>query len=348
MVEQSPAPATAAPVKRPRVSVVIPTYNRADLVGHAIRSALDQTMDDLEVIVVDDGSTDGTPDVLARFADPRVRVIHQANKGISSALNTGFRAAAGDAVIMLGSDDRFLPYCLARLVAALDAHPDAVLVYGRAQAMDDLARPLPQITGNPEPFPGQTLRSILYGDFVATIAALTRRDALFAVGLCDERLSGNEDWDLWIRLATRGPFVFVDTVLAQFRVHPTRFTAARGEALAHLTQGRLAILDKAFARPDLPPDARAVRPLAYRNAYIDAGLRWLAVGGRPQALDQFRRALRYGNPLATLARIVYLAVIYRFIGRFGLVRAVSDTVFRGRRALRSLWAKLRKKGRHTR
>ena len=161
-----------------KVSVVIPTYNRARLVTEALHSVLSQPFDDMEVLVVDDGSTDDTLSALARFTDSRLRVIHQANQGISGARNTGVREARGEYIAMLDSDDRWRPSVLPRLVAALDAHPDAVLVYGRAQAMDAYGFPLPQMKGTAEAFPGQTLRSILYGDFVPIITALVRRDAL--------------------------------------------------------------------------------------------------------------------------------------------------------------------------
>ena len=319
-----------------RVSVVVPAYNRADLVGETIDSVLAQTLPDFELIVVDDGSTDHTPAVLARYNDPRLRVIRQANMGISGALNTGFRAARGEFAIMLGSDDRFRPACLARLVAEADRRPDAVLVYGRAQAIDLHGAPLPHITGAPEPYPGQTQLSALYGDFVSTITALIRRSALEQVGLCDETLRGNEDWDLWIRLAAVGPFVFVDEVLAEFRVHPQRFTAGRGERLEALLASRAQVLDKAFARPDLPPEVRAARPLIYRNLYVDMGLRALNARDARRAGRAFRQALRFGQPVATILRIVYLAVFYRLVDHAPAVQKVSDAVagWKRRRRLR--------------
>ncbi len=326
---------SSIPDRRPRVTVVIPTYNRADLVGAAIDSVLTQTFADLELIVVDDGSTDDTPAVLARFTDPRVRVISQANQGISGALNAGMRAARGEYVIMLGSDDRFLPTCLDGLVARVNSSPSAVVVYGRARAIDTQGAPLAAMTGAPPPYPDNPLLSALYGDFVATIAALIRRDALEQVGYCDPALRGNEDWDLWIRLARVGAFAFVPEVLVEFRIHPGRFTSAQHDRLAAFLAGRIAILDKAFAMPDLPPDVMAARPTIYRNAYIDIGLRWLNVGAMPEAAGAFRQALRYGRPLPTLGRIVSLGVFYRFARRYGWANRVSDSVARWKRARRS-------------
>lgn len=313
-----------------KVSVVIPTYNRARLVGEALQSVLSQPFDDMEVLVVDDGSTDDTAAVLVRFTDPRVRVIRQANQGISGARNTGVREARGQYIAMLDSDDRWRPNSLPRLVGALDAHPDAVLVYGRAQAMDADGFPIPQMKGTAEAFPGQTLRSILYGDFVPIITALIRRDALLQVGPFEpDNLA--EDWDMWVRLARLGRFVFLEEVLADFRQHEGQFTQSDGERLQRLMASRVHILDKAFAQPDLPPDVQAVRRLAYRNVYVTTAVRWLNNGSIRPALSALREGWRYGGPLEVVGRVVYLTLFYRLVRRFTWVRVASDALFRWRR-----------------
>ncbi len=318
-----------------KVTVVLPTYNRAHLVGQAIQSVLDQQFTGWELIIVDDGSTDNTPEVLARFTDPRIRVIRQTNEGIARANNVGFREARGEYAIKLDSDDRYLPHCLARLVAVADQNPDAVLVYGRSQAMDADGRPLPQMTGSPEPFPGRYQASILYGDFVAPIAALIRRTTMERVGLFDADLGAAEDWDMWVRLAGQGRFVFIDEVMTQFRVHPGRSTAPQPDRINKVVMARLKVLDKAFARTDLSDDARSIRRLAYRNVYVEMGLRWQAAGLLGQAFSSYAQAVRIGpNPLETIARIIYLAVYYRLVQRFRGARVLSDTVARWRRQRR--------------
>ena len=298
--------------------------------GEALHSVLSQPFDDMEVLVVDDGSTDGTATALVRFTDPRVRVIRQANQGISGARNTGVREARGEYIAMLDSDDRWRPNVLPRLVGALDAHPDAVLVYGRAQAMDAYGFPLPQMKGTAEVFPGHTLRSILYGDFVPIITALIRRDALLRAGPFDpDNLA--EDWDMWVRLAPLGRFVFIESTLADFRQHEGQFTQSDGERLRRLMASRVHVLDKAFAQPDLPPAVRSVRPLAYRNVYVTTAVRWLNNGSVRPALSALREALRYGGPLEVVGRVVYLTLFYRLVRRFTWVRVASDALFRWRR-----------------
>jgi glycosyltransferase involved in cell wall biosynthesis len=324
---------TAAAVK---VSVIIPTYNRASLVGEAIESVLAQELRDFELVVVDDGSTDATAAVLRRCADSRLAIVTQPHRGIAAAWAAGLRRASADYAIRLDSDDRFLPGCLARLVAAADAAPGAVMTYGRARAIRADGTPLPRLTGNPAPLPDRPLASILYGDFVAPSAALLRRRVVEEVGGPDPELSASEDWDLWVRLAGRGRFVFVPEVLSEFRVHAGRFTAAAGPNVAAVAASRLRVLDKAFAASELPADVRALRDLCYRNAHVDVALRWLHAGAPGRTGRALVAALRTGvNPFDTLARVAYLTIFHRLAPRYRAATRVSDTIARWRRARRA-------------
>ncbi|HEX7976114.1 MAG TPA: glycosyltransferase [Anaerolineales bacterium] len=300
----------------PKVTVLLPSYNRAGLLPVALHSVFAQTYSDFELIVVDDGSTDDTASVVRGFPDPRLRYLSQENRGISGALNAGLGLARGVYIARVDSDDRWLPDLLEREVAVLETRPDVGLVYSKAQAMDPQGQPLAQILGAPEKFPGQTLKSILYGDFVCTITAVVRRECLEQAGPFDENLKGNEDWDMWVRLARVCRFAYLDQVLANFRQHTGRTTGGQSPHFVDIAQGRFYLLDKAFSQPDLPPEARSIRPAAYRNAHMDVGLRWLSVGEWRMTLKHFGLALRSGgNPFATLARIVYLIVLYRFLSK---------------------------------
>src|SRR5688572_4229057 len=184
----------------PKVSVIIASYNYGRFVGQAIRSVLDQTWRDREVIVVDDGSTDDTAAVVRTFGDS-VRAIHQANRGLSGARNTGLRAASGQYVACLDSDDLWLPDKLARQVAVLDARPDVGLVYADAVYFDDAS-------GTSLGRHGERYRHadghvtadlITRGNFIPSPTPLFRRAAVDVVGDFDETLRHSEDWDMWIR-----------------------------------------------------------------------------------------------------------------------------------------------------
>jgi glycosyltransferase involved in cell wall biosynthesis len=320
----------------PQVSVLLPTYNRAHYLAEAIQSALDQTYADLEVVVVDDGSTDNSAELVRRFADPRVRLFRLENRGISAALNTAFRAARGRYIAILNSDDRWLPELLAQEVAVLEANSDAGLVYARCQAMDSSGRPLARTTGVPARYPGQMLRSLLYGDHICTIAVLIRREHVEQAGLWDESLIANEDWDLWLRLALICRFAFVDTILAHFRAHTGRITSTSSERFARLVADRVRVLDKVYARVDLPPEAAGMRSLAYCNVYIDVGLRWLKVHDWRESLRAFSRALLLApDQGATLGRIVALAAFQAFLSERTWGVALARRVGRWRRRRRA-------------
>ena len=131
----------------PKVTVVIPTFNRAHYLAEAIQSVLNQTVADYELIVVDDGSTDETSAVLAGFKDPRLCVFRQEHRGISAAMNAGLRAARGEYIARLDSDDVWFADLLEQETAVLDSHPDVGVVYARAQAMSANGTPREHYVG---------------------------------------------------------------------------------------------------------------------------------------------------------------------------------------------------------
>jgi glycosyltransferase involved in cell wall biosynthesis len=298
----------------PRISVLIPTYNRADLLPDAIHSVLAQTRPDFEILIVDDGSTDNTRQVVSAFEDDRICYTYRENGGISAALNTGLSLARGEYVCRLDSDDRWLPTILEKQTAILEAHPEYGAVYSRAQAMDVHGNPLTQTLGALPHYPGQSFKSMLYGDFGCAIATTVRKACYDRVNGYDENLKVNVDWDVWIRLTRHYEFYFLDEVLAQFRHHPKRSTAS--SLFQYVLASRLTPLDKAFSEPGLPPDILAVRPLAYRNAHMDIAMQWLGVKDYAQARQHFAESIRIsGRPVTTLGRIVWLVTYYRFLSK---------------------------------
>ena len=320
-------------MKTPPVTVMLPTYNRAHFLPTAVESVLGQTRGDFELVVVDDGSTDETPAVMEAFRDERIRLIRQENRGISGALNRALAHARGEIIARIDSDDRWLPNLLEKEMGILEKRPEVGLVYSRAQAMDETGRPLAQVLGVPERYPGETLKSLLYGDFVCTITTLVRKRCLDEAGPFDESLSGNEDWDMWIRLAPVCKFHFLDEVLAHFRMHSHRTTGKGSPLFDRVARGRFRTLDKAFGRKDLGAELLQVKGLAYRNAHMDVGLRWLSAGEISRMGHHFRCAFREGgNPVDTLARICFLVLHYRYLSkRTWGVRLVERLAAAGRR-----------------
>lgn len=196
----------------PRFSIVVAAYNAEATVGATLESALRQTVEDFEVVVVDDGSTDGTAAVLRSFGrDPRVRVVSQENRGLAGARNSGLRVARAPFVSLLDADDVWLPSYLDGIAASFEERPDVDVVYPRAWVLDELSRrierreaswqaaPPAELPADPRELLVELLRRnfMFYG---ATI----RREALQTVGGFDERLRAAEDYDLWLRLAATG------------------------------------------------------------------------------------------------------------------------------------------------
>ena len=204
----------------PRVSVVIPTYNRAALLPRAMRSVLGQTFADIELIIVDDASQDGSADVAERESDPRVRVVRLArNGGVSRALNEGIAVARGELVGFLGDDDEWLPELLERLLARLGDDGDIFsLVYSKVRR-----EPRPDADGTRQapPLPEKVvLDNLLFGNIkLAHSACLVRRNVLLEFGGFDETLRQGVDWDLWLRMAAAShQFAAVQEPLAVIHV----------------------------------------------------------------------------------------------------------------------------------
>ena len=208
----------------PEVSVVIPTYNRAGLVGLAVESALAQTFTDREIVVVDDGSTDGTAETLARFGTA-IRVVRKENGGEASARNRGIREALGTWVAFLDSDDLWEPDALERLIAAAATHPGAGLVAMKARSILADGTRTGRVHGKKSPGPSFTTRSLLWGDAGGVLMPMVRRDLLLAEGGFDESLRQATDCDMWVRLSFRTEMVAVDAPLLLCRVHPENASA---------------------------------------------------------------------------------------------------------------------------
>jgi len=208
--------------RAPRVSVVIPTYNRARTLSRAVGSVLSQDFRDIEVIIVDDGSTDATRDVVSSFGDERVRLIsHDVNRGVGAARNTGIEAARGDLVAFQDSDDEWLQGKLSAQVRALEAAGEACLlvyctkiVYGRDADHVRGPRRAVCVPGPEVSELSGDLREFLWRQHViSTQTMLVRTDALRRIGGFDTRLYNSEEWDIAIRLSEFGTFAFVDEPL---------------------------------------------------------------------------------------------------------------------------------------
>lgn len=286
--------------QRGRVSVVLPVFDQASMLAESIESVLAQTHRDLELIVVNDGSTDGVEPVLDRYADhPRVIVLTQPNQKLPSALNNGFAVATGEYFTWTSADNAMLPRQLEVLVRHLERHPEHALVCSDYQAIDAAGQPLRDPTFRPQNqdprdpsrmrLPRRlTLESLFHsGDNHVGASFLYRRDAARLVGPYAEDTFGGEDYDYWLRLLALFDAGHVDEVLYRYRVHANTLNArAREVRIAESVRrllARHAARLEALARPprwlapglDLPGVPAAGRPseagvVAYPSSAGDA------------------------------------------------------------------------------
>lgn len=201
----------------PLVSVIIPAYNSAWCVAEAIDSALSQTYPEVEVLVVNDGSTDNTLQILEGYGS-RIRVLTQPNAGLSAARNAGILSTAGDFLVFLDADDRLLPAMVERLLAPMLENPGCAVAYGGFYQIDGDGRRFGESSLDR---PSGRVFEILTGDGLIQIcAAMVRRSSLARSGLFDPMLRQIEDRDLWMRLAFYYEFAFVPEFIAEYRSTP--------------------------------------------------------------------------------------------------------------------------------
>jgi glycosyltransferase involved in cell wall biosynthesis len=217
----------------PRVSVIIPTYNRAHYIGETLRSILDQTFTDFEIVIVDDGSTDNTKEVVDSLGDSRIRYTWQENKGVASAGNVALKLSRGEYLAPFSSDDIWLSDNLETKVKFLDANPGVVLVCSDAYLFDnqtgaDLGsywhKKGTDSTVNPEKAARSALKYLLNrGNFILPQTVLMRRKVLAEVGYYDESLP-IEDWDFFMRVTRRFEIATIDKPFARIRRHESNLS----------------------------------------------------------------------------------------------------------------------------
>ncbi len=208
-----------------KVSVIIPSYNSVQYISDALESALKQTYQDYEIIVIDDGSTDNIRDVITHYQGKhpqKIRYIYQDNQGLAVARNTGIKEAKGEFIALLDADDAWYPNRLAEGVRVLESNPDVGLVHANIDKIDKNGNYLDTPKRNIQHLTGNIFRNILLRDaHIACPTVLFRKACCDTVGLFDEKLTrlGCEDRELWLRIVQKYKTHYIDAVLAKYRVH---------------------------------------------------------------------------------------------------------------------------------
>jgi len=254
--------------KTPEVSIILPTYNRGWIIEEAIDSVLAQDFKDFELIVVDDGSTDDTGQILDSY-DQDLIVLRQSNKGVSAARNRGIAAAKGRLIAFLDSDDLWLPRKLSSQVDFLNSNPVAVINQTEEIWIRNGVRVNPKTRHHK--FAGMIFERSLALCLVSPSAAMMKRSLFDEVGLFDEDLPACEDYDLWLRISWRYPVHLIETPLIIKRGgHADQLSRAPG-----LDKFRIQSLKKIIESGQLEPDSyrAAVRTLQDKCAIFAGGCR---------------------------------------------------------------------------
>jgi glycosyltransferase involved in cell wall biosynthesis len=282
----------------PAVSAIIPTYDRLPLLMQAVESVRAQTFGDWELIVADDGSTDGSAEAVEALGDPRVRVLRLPHTGSAGAVRSaGVAASGGEWLVFLDSDDVWLPRRLELQLAAVRA-ANVQWSYAGAELMDAAGRPLPLRAGTYRPISGRIVREVLTTEAAVSIGTLMVSRALFdAVGGFEEGMPRRMDHDLALRLAERAEALALSETLARVREHPARMTASTESPHEHTLRVYERFLERAR-----DPALRRVAFGRMAELLVDGAVHEAAAGHPGRAAGMLRRSLRYDPPPARWLR----------------------------------------------
>jgi len=315
---------------KPKVSAIMPVLNGERFIGEAIQSIVDQTYKNVELIVVDDGSTDGTFGRVEAFRDKLDTryVRHDSLGGIPRSMNDGVRHATGDLIAFLDHDDAWFPEFLETQTTYLEEHPDVAMVHSDFQTIDVEGRIIEDSVaarrGRRRPS-GRVFTQLFMDSFIVGNSVLIRRECFTRLGLFDESLRWG-DYHMWMRIARHYQIDYVDRVLTKYRQHPTQSTRNMTADPPDEPPAALKAIERLL---DLYPELHkelGSRMIRRRTAslYFDRAYFWYTQDERSNARICLRRALRLW-PTNARSLMLYVATL------LGPVRS---------RAARDLWRRL--------
>jgi len=251
---------------RPLVSVITPTYNRADLLPETIESVLAQDYPNFEYIILDDGSTDNTQQILAKYNDPRLKWETHPNMGETRTVNKGFQMAKGEYIAVVNSDDPILPGFISKVAAFLQQRPEALVVYPDWLMIDEHSNPIKEIIVREFSYP-EMLRE--HHCHVGPGGMIRRRAIELEKGR-DPNWRYVGDYEFWLRVALHGSFIRIPETLVCWRSHSGG--ATKTAANITIAKEHIEVVDTYYNRSDIPQEVKAVEREARCNAHYIAAL----------------------------------------------------------------------------
>ena len=308
-------------ITNPRISIITPSYNQAPYLEQTIRSVLEQDYPDIEYMVVDGGSTDGSVEIIQRYADQLAWWVSEPDQGQADAINKGLAQVSGDIVAWLNSDDLYQPGTLAKIARVFQSHPEVGLVYGDVLSIDQDSKVF-----NVMRFRQSDLQDLLTFNIISQPGVFMRRIIQQKAGQLDTRYHYLLDHHLWIRMANQAPMRYLNETLAAARYHPD---AKNIDQAARFGQDAYAIMAWLQADPEM---AGHLAPIA-RHAWAGAhrfNARYLLDGDQPlEALGSYLRSL-WSHPPTALTE--WHRMVFAFLSLIGLKR-LKSAYLKARKAL---------------
>jgi glycosyltransferase involved in cell wall biosynthesis len=295
IVEYGGRSTVASQQEMPLVSVIIPSYNHAHFVGEAIKSVLEQDYQHYEIILVDDGSTDNTREVVAQFGF-KVRYIYQPNQGLSAARNTAIKNARGEIIALLDADDVWLPEFLEKTVTLISNYPQAAMVYSGYIYIDS--------QGNEVGIPHQKVISpdmahqtfMTNGNWLVPSAVIFRKNLAVEVGLFEEEIGPIADTDLWMKLSLKSPMIGTSEALIKYRRHDSNMSKDPKTMVHALTK----YTEKKYGPLDTNSETHFEKLAAYSKLFQSSTKRYLACNNIEKSVNFFIQliSLDYASSLS--------------------------------------------------
>lgn len=282
----------------PLVTIVTPTFNQQRFLASSIESVLNQDYANIEYVVIDDGSTDATSEIMFRYAD-RVQIIRQSNSGQAKTVNRGWARAKGKYLAYLSSDDILAPSCIRRMVAALEADTEIVCAFPNADLIDANGNTIKKRVCRPF----SLLDTIVKNECFIGPGAVFRKTAFDLVGGWREDLKLAPDREFWTRLARLGRFQFHEDVLAQYRFHAQSLSSR--ETSDYVTQEYLKVLDLYYSG-NPAPECLSRKKEAYGNAYLVLSRNSFRSGRLSDGIKYYRAACLRHAPFSSFSVKVQL------------------------------------------